>query len=60
MAASIACAMVHGDRRWGDAVIRYMSHVGTVVDVYPSMTHYEADDVTLAALELQFTPLFQD
>jgi hypothetical protein len=46
--------------QWGDAVEQWMSLTGSVVDVYPSAELYMAGDVTLAAAELQFTPLFRD
>lgn len=47
------------DERWGEAVELWM-HDGAEVDVYPSSDLYTAQDVELAALELDFTPLFED
>jgi len=45
--------------RWGEAVEIWMG-LRTSVDVYPSHDLYTADDVELAAQELEFTPLFKD
>ena len=46
------------EEHWGDAVAAWIDGNGVAVDVYPSMELYEADDVELAPLELQFQPLF--
>jgi hypothetical protein len=47
------------EERWGDAVAAWITHTGVAVDVYPSTELYEEGDVTLASLELQFRPLFE-
>jgi hypothetical protein len=47
------------DERWGEAVEIWM-HNRPVVDVYSSLELYTAQDVALAAQELEFTPLFED
>jgi hypothetical protein len=47
------------EQRWGDAVELWMrGH--PEVDVYSSFELYTGRDVELAALELEFTPLFRD
>jgi hypothetical protein len=50
------------NEQWGDAVLTWIHHTGTPVDVYPSFSLYEADRLPpeIAAVELQFTPLFQE
>jgi hypothetical protein len=48
------------DERWADAVIDYMEHLGTAVDVYDGHELYEAGDVAMGPTELQFRPLFRD
>ncbi|HEY1734891.1 MAG TPA: hypothetical protein VGG23_10615 [Acidimicrobiales bacterium] len=48
------------EERWGDAVATWITHTGVAVDVYPSTELYEEADVTLASLELQFRPLFEN
>jgi hypothetical protein len=45
--------------QWGEAVALWMRE-GPEIDVYPSFAFYSADDVELAAMELEFTPLFVD
>jgi hypothetical protein len=45
--------------QWGEAVELWMQD-SPEVDVYPSTDLYTAQDVELAALELEFTPLFED
>jgi hypothetical protein len=45
--------------QWGEAVELWM-HGRPEVDVYPSFELYTAQDVELAAQELEFTPLFKD
>jgi hypothetical protein len=47
------------DERWGDAVELWMRN-RPEVDVYPSFHLYTAQDVELAAQELEFSPLFRD
>lgn len=47
------------DEQWGEAVELWMQDTAEV-DVYPSSDLYTAQDVELAALELDFTPLFED
>jgi hypothetical protein len=49
------------DERWADAVTEWMSATGQVIDVYPSHVVYATDALPpdLAAIELQFTPLFR-
>jgi len=47
------------EQRWSDAVSKWMSATGRIVDVYPSEHVYEANHVELGAEELQFTPLFR-
>ena len=46
------------EERWGDAVALWMAD-HPEVDVYPSVTLYESDDVALGPQELEFTPLFR-
>jgi hypothetical protein len=46
--------------RWADAVLTWMDHADVVVDVYPSVEVSSVADRTVAAAELQFTPLFTD
>jgi hypothetical protein len=48
------------DERWADAVIDYMHHLGTAVDVYDGHELYETRDVAMGPTELQFRPLFRD
>lgn len=48
------------DERWADAVIDYMEHLGTAVDVYDGHECYEIRDVAMGPTELQFRPLFRD
>lgn len=48
------------DERWADAVIDYMAHLGTAVDVYDGHELYETGDVAMGPTELQFRPLFRD
>jgi len=48
------------EEMWGDAVELWMEILPGVVDVYPAYSFYSAQDVVLAAEELQFTPLFRD
>jgi plasmid stability protein len=48
------------EERWGDAVTAWIEHTGIPVDVYSSIDLYTADDVSMASLELQFQPLFED
>ena len=47
------------DEQWGEAVELWMQD-SPEIDVYPSTDLYTAQDVELAALELDFTPLFED
>jgi hypothetical protein len=47
------------DEQWGDAVELWMQN-RLEIDVYPSYELYTEGDVELAALELEFTPLFRD
>jgi hypothetical protein len=47
------------DELWGDAVGLWMRN-RPEVDVYSTLEFYTADDVALAAQELEFTPLFED
>ena len=73
MGLSVACAVLRGDpptvflaedldallgERWADAVLTWMDHADVVVDVYPSVEVASVGDRTVAAAELQFTPLF--
>jgi hypothetical protein len=44
--------------RWADAVLAWMDHADVVVDVYLSVEVASVGDRTVAAAELQFTPLF--
>ena len=44
--------------RWADAVLAWMDHAEVVVDVYPSVEVASVGDRSVAAAELQFTPLF--
>jgi hypothetical protein len=51
------------DERWGDAVVRWMQAVGTVVDVYPAgLRVWTASNVSsdVFGVRVQFTPLFAD
>lgn len=48
------------EEQWGEAVSLWMRVRPDEVDVYPSHDFHTADDVALAAQELQFSPLFQD
>ena len=48
------------EERWGDAVAAWIDRTGVAVDVYPSMELYQAVDVELGPLELQFQPIFED
>ena len=48
------------EERWGEAVAAWITYTGIAVDVYPSTELYEERDVTLASLEMQFGPLFED
>lgn len=48
------------EEHWADAVVDYMEHLGTVVDVYPQHDLHSAGRVTMGADELQFKPLFRD
>lgn len=48
------------DEQWADAVVRYMDHIGTVVDVFPQHEFSTGRNVQMGAQELQFTPLFRD
>lgn len=48
------------EERWADAVVDYMEHLGTQVDVYTSERVHEARNVSMGAQELQFRPLFRD
>jgi hypothetical protein len=47
--------------RWADAVTEWMSATGQAIDVYPSHVVYSTHSLPpdLAAIELQFTPLFR-
>jgi hypothetical protein len=47
------------NEQWGEAVELWM-HNRPEVDVYSSFELHTADDVVLAAQELEFTPLFKD
>lgn len=47
------------EEQWGEAVQLWMQD-RPEVDVYPSFELYSEGDVELAALELDFTPLFGD
>lgn len=46
--------------QWADAVVTYMDHIGTVVDVFPQHDFFTERSVAMGAAELQFTPLFRD
>lgn len=48
------------EERWADAVVSYMDHLRTRVDVYTSEHVYAERSVTMGAQELQFRPLFRD
>lgn len=48
------------EERWADAVVSYMDHLHTSVDVYTSEPVYAERSVTMGAQELQFRPLFRD
>ncbi len=48
------------EERWADAVLDYMDHIGTAVDVYDGHECYEGRDVAMGPTELQFRPLFRD
>jgi hypothetical protein len=48
------------DERWGDAVEGWIRHRDVPVDVYPSMDFFLASDVEMAAIEMQFMPLFKE
>lgn len=48
------------EEQWGEAVTLWMRVRPNEVDVYPSFDFYRPEDVSLAAEELQFSPLFQD
>lgn len=48
------------EERWADAVLSYMEHLGTRVDVFTGEPVYDERKVTLGAAELQFRPLFRD
>jgi hypothetical protein len=47
------------NEQWGAAVELWMQN-SSEVDVYSSFELYTANDVELAAQELEFTPLFED
>jgi len=49
------------DERWGDAVAGWITATGQAVDVFASYDVHEHDRLPpeLAAVELQFTPLFR-
>jgi hypothetical protein len=47
------------EEQWGEAVELWMRD-RPEVDVYPAFELHTAQDVELAAHELEFTPLFQD
>jgi len=46
--------------QWADAVVTYMDHIGTVVDVYAQHDFYTEARIGMGPQELQFTPLFRD
>jgi hypothetical protein len=48
------------EERWADAVVSYMEHLGTKVDVFTGEVVHDARKVALGAAELQFRPLFRD
>lgn len=48
------------DEQWSDAVLHWIAATSTAVDVYPSYDLFDIDDLDLAAVELQFAPLFRD
>lgn len=48
------------EERWGDAVEAWIRQTDIPVDVYPSMELYDAADVAMASVEMQFLPLFED
>jgi hypothetical protein len=47
------------EERWADAVVLWMEVNDTIVDFYSSTTLYEAADVELGPVELQFQRLFR-
>jgi hypothetical protein len=48
------------DERWADAVVGYMDHLDTAVDVYDGHELYGSRDVAMGPTELQFRRLFRD
>ena len=48
------------EERWADAVVAWMDRTGVPVDVYSSIELYEAEDMAMAPMELQFRPLFTE
>lgn len=48
------------EERWADAVVSYMEHLGTKVDVFTGEVVHDAQKVAMGAVELQFRPLFRD
>ncbi len=48
------------EEQWADAVVRYMDHIGTVVDVFPQHDFFTERHVRMGPQELQFKALFQD
>ncbi len=48
------------EERWGDAVSVWIDHKNIPVDVYPALELYMPSDIELAAIEMQFMPLFSE
>lgn len=48
------------EERWADAVVAYMDHLGTAVDVYDTERVHLVESVEMAPDEIQFRPLFRD
>ncbi len=46
------------EERWGDAVLRWIEHFDSPIDVYSSHDFFVTSDVAMAPDELQFSPLF--
>lgn len=46
--------------QWADAVVCYMDHLGTVVDVFPQHDFFTERQVEMGGQELQFRNLFRE
>lgn len=48
------------NEHWGAAVERWVRTTDAVIDIYSAWELYTPDDLELAPVELQFSPLFRD